>query len=171
MQSRPKLIVIFNFNFWHKRRPISYSLIIHRKSIFFLIDTPDFLKRTKIEDEYLVLVYFVVVMGNTYQITSTKNKNSLVSCNKFNSHLWFYKKCFFLQKWSVLLEGWPHLRGDFVLKSMLWDFSKWPEYRGSHISVVLIRGVPLYYYCPLSRHHEPPCTCIHNMKVIFYVSF
>ncbi len=23
-----------------------------------------------------------------------------------------------------LLEGWPHFRGEFVLKSMLWDFSK-----------------------------------------------
>ncbi len=45
-----------------------------------------------------------------------------------------------------LLEGWPHFRGDFVLKSMLWDFSKWPEYRGGHISGVLIRGVPLYNY-------------------------
>ncbi len=43
-----------------------------------------------------------------------------------------------------LLEGWPHFRGEFVLKSMLWDFSKWPEYRGGHISGVLIRGVPLY---------------------------
>ncbi len=28
---------------------------------------------------------------------------------------------------------------------MLWDFSKWPEYRGGHISGVLIRGIPLYY--------------------------
>ncbi len=36
-------------------------------------------------------------------------------------------------------EGWPHFRGEFVLKSMLWDFSKWPEYRGGHIS-----GVNLY---------------------------
>ncbi len=43
-----------------------------------------------------------------------------------------------------LLEGWPHFRSEFVLKSMLWDFSKWPEYRGDHISGVLIRGVPLY---------------------------
>ncbi len=42
-----------------------------------------------------------------------------------------------------LLEGWPHFRGEFVLESMLWDFSKWPEYRGGHISGVLIRGVPL----------------------------
>ncbi len=32
-----------------------------------------------------------------------------------------------------LLEGWPHFRGEFVLKSMLWDFAKWPEYRGGHI--------------------------------------
>ncbi len=40
-------------------------------------------------------------------------------------------------------EGWPHL-GEFVLKRMLWDFSKWPEYRGGHVSGVLIRGVPLY---------------------------
>ncbi len=39
-----------------------------------------------------------------------------------------------------LLEGWPHFRGEFVLKSML--FSKWPEYRGGHISGVLIRGGP-----------------------------
>ncbi len=31
-----------------------------------------------------------------------------------------------------------------VIKSMLWDFSKWPKYRGDHISGVLIRGVPLY---------------------------
>ncbi len=43
------------------------------------------------------------------------------------------------------LEGWPHFRGEFVLKSMLWDFSKWPEYRGGHNSGVLIRGVPLYF--------------------------
>ena len=56
-----------------------------------------------------------------------------------------------------LLEGWPHFRGEFVLKSMLWDFSKWPEYRGYHISGVLIRGVPLYFYsvlhseCPISE--------------------
>ncbi len=42
-----------------------------------------------------------------------------------------------------LLEGWPHFRGEFVLKSMLWDFSKWPEYRGGHISGVLIRGIPI----------------------------
>ncbi len=41
------------------------------------------------------------------------------------------------------LEGWPHFRGEFVLKSMLWDFLKWPEYRGGHILGVLIRGVPL----------------------------
>ncbi len=27
---------------------------------------------------------------------------------------------------------------------MLWDFSKWPEYRSGHISGVLIREVPLY---------------------------
>ncbi len=26
---------------------------------------------------------------------------------------------------------------------MLWNFSKWPEYRGGHISGVLIRGVPI----------------------------
>ncbi len=45
---------------------------------------------------------------------------------------------------ATLLEGWPHFRGEFVLKSMLWDLSKWPEYRGGHISGVLIRGVPLY---------------------------
>ncbi len=45
---------------------------------------------------------------------------------------------------GLILEGWPHFRGEFVLKSMLWDFSKWPEYRGGHISGVLIRGVPLY---------------------------
>ncbi len=45
-----------------------------------------------------------------------------------------------------ILEGWPHFRGEFVLKSMLWDFSKWPEYRGGQISGVLIRGVPLYYW-------------------------
>ncbi len=43
-----------------------------------------------------------------------------------------------------LLEGWPHFRGEFVLKSMLWDLWKWPEYEGGHISGVLIRGVPLY---------------------------
>ncbi len=43
-----------------------------------------------------------------------------------------------------LLEGWPHFRGELVLKSMLWDFSKWPEYRGGHISGVLIREGPLY---------------------------
>ncbi len=42
-----------------------------------------------------------------------------------------------------LLEGWPHFRGEFVLKSMPWDFSKWPEYGGGHSSGVLIRGVPL----------------------------
>ena len=42
-----------------------------------------------------------------------------------------------------LLEGWPRFRGEFVLKSMLWDFSKWPEYKGGHISGVLIRGLPL----------------------------
>ncbi len=35
------------------------------------------------------------------------------------------------------------LEGEFVLKSMLWDFSKWPEYRGGHISGVLIRVVSL----------------------------
>ncbi len=29
-----------------------------------------------------------------------------------------------------LLEGWPRFMGEFVLESMLWDFSKWPEYRG-----------------------------------------
>ncbi len=39
---------------------------------------------------------------------------------------------------------------NFVLKSMLWDFSKWPEYRGGHISGVLIRGVPLYRGVPIS---------------------
>ncbi len=33
-----------------------------------------------------------------------------------------------------LFEGCPHFRGEFVLISMLWDFSKWPEYRGGHIS-------------------------------------
>ncbi len=44
-----------------------------------------------------------------------------------------------------LLEGWPHFRGEFVLKNMFLDFSKWPEYRGGHISWVLIRGVPLYF--------------------------
>ncbi len=36
------------------------------------------------------------------------------------------------------------MRGEFVLKSMLWDFSKWPETRGGYISGVLIRGVPMY---------------------------
>ncbi len=45
-----------------------------------------------------------------------------------------------------LLEGWPHFRGEFVLKSMLQDFSKWPEYRVGHVSGVLIRGIPLYYH-------------------------
>ncbi len=40
---------------------------------------------------------------------------------------------------SVLIRG---VAGEFVLKSMLWDLSKWPEYRGGHISGVLIRGVP-----------------------------
>ena len=24
-----------------------------------------------------------------------------------------------------LLEGWPHFRGEFAIKSMLWDISKW----------------------------------------------
>ena len=42
-----------------------------------------------------------------------------------------------------LLEGWPHFRVEFVLKSRLWDLFKWPEYRGGHISGVLIRRVPL----------------------------
>ncbi len=45
-----------------------------------------------------------------------------------------------------LLQEWLHFRGEFVLKSMLWDLLKWPEYRGGHISGVLIRGVPLYTY-------------------------
>ncbi len=39
-----------------------------------------------------------------------------------------------------LVEGWPHFWGEFILKSMLWDFLKWPEYRSGHIS----GGVPLY---------------------------
>ncbi len=41
-----------------------------------------------------------------------------------------------------LLEGWPHFRGEFVLKSMLWDFSKWPECRGSHISGSIYYSAP-----------------------------
>ncbi len=45
-----------------------------------------------------------------------------------------------------LLEGWPHFRGEFVLKSMLWDFSKCLEYRGGHILGVLIRGVRIVIY-------------------------
>ncbi len=31
----------------------------------------------------------------------------------------------------------------YFFNSMLWDFLKWPEYRGGHISGVLNRGVPL----------------------------
>ena len=54
---------------------------------------------------------------------------------------------------ASLLEGWPHFRGEFVLISMLWDFSKWPEHRGGHISGVLIRGVPLYIGKSLNWHH------------------
>ena len=30
---------------------------------------------------------------------------------------------------------------------MLWDFSEWPEYRGGHISGVLIRESSLYTQC------------------------
>ncbi len=41
-----------------------------------------------------------------------------------------------------LLEGWPHFRGEFKRVHAL-GLSKWPEYRGGHISGVLIRGVPL----------------------------
>ena len=33
---------------------------------------------------------------------------------------------------------------------MIWDVSKWPEYRSGHISGVLIRGVPLYHSPPPS---------------------
>ena len=45
------------------------------------------------------------------------------------------------------LERWPHFRGKLLLnlyyKSLFWDFSKWPEYRGGHISGVQIRGSSL----------------------------
>ncbi len=46
--------------------------------------------------------------------------------------------------------------GEFVLKSMLWDFLKWPEIRGGYISGVLIRGVPMYSYSQLAypKHQD-----------------
>ncbi len=53
-----------------------------------------------------------------------------------------------------LLEEWPHFRGEFVLKSMLWDFLEWPEYRGGHISGVLVRGVPMYVCVRLSARED-----------------
>ncbi len=44
---------------------------------------------------------------------------------------------------SVLIRGVATFQ-ECVLESILWDFSKWPEYRGGHISEVLIRGIPMY---------------------------
>ncbi len=54
-----------------------------------------------------------------------------------------------------LLEGWPHFRGEFVLKSMLWDFSKWPEYRGGNISGVRFHCTCMYlFYSYQHSHHR-----------------
>ncbi len=38
------------------------------------------------------------------------------------------------------LQEWPHFRGEFALRSILWDILKWPHYRGGLISGVQIRG-------------------------------
>ncbi len=48
-----------------------------------------------------------------------------------------------------LLEGWAHFTLGWIC--MLWDFSKLLEYRGGHISGVLIRGVPLYSHFVISN--------------------
>ena len=44
---------------------------------------------------------------------------------------------------SVLIRGVATFQGLICIKKhALWDFWKWLEYRGGHISGVLIKGVP-----------------------------